>query len=63
MLTVIVWFVVVLVGMVAGRVSITMEPEPESEATLPGAGSVRLALLPAASRIVAPLSDRASAPV
>ena len=57
-LTVMFWLVVV-----TGRVSITMAREAEREAALPGAGSARTALLPAMSRIVEPLSDRASTPV
>ena len=42
--------------------SITMPLELPSEPGVPGAGRVKLAALPAASLMVPPLSDRASAP-
>ena len=45
-----------------GAVSSSMPDVSPSEAPEPGAGSVRLAWLPASSLIVPPLSDRADAP-
>ena len=50
------------VASVSAVVLIAIALEPESDPAVPGAGSARSASLPAASRMVPPLRDRASTP-